>query len=70
MRLRHRRQLEHSRFQLTHEIRLKGERARDGLTKYAVSSDICCDMIRMSPEIVMKLCDLLTRDGGLKLLYE
>ncbi|XP_039129079.1 putative nuclease HARBI1 [Dioscorea cayenensis subsp. rotundata] len=64
--MRRRNERRQSRDQITREIRIEGDRARDELMSYLLSSDLCHSMIRMSSSAFLGLCDMLVRDGGLR----
>ncbi|XP_039134372.1 putative nuclease HARBI1 [Dioscorea cayenensis subsp. rotundata] len=52
--------------QIARELRLHGDQARDELMSHLLSSDLCHNMIRMSPRAFLGLCEILVRDGGLR----
>ncbi|XP_059288958.1 uncharacterized protein LOC132042434 [Lycium ferocissimum] len=51
---------------IPNEIRLEGEQVRNELLSYLFSSELCFNIIRMTPSAFIGLCEILIRDGGLR----
>ncbi|XP_060205092.1 uncharacterized protein LOC132632956 isoform X1 [Lycium barbarum] len=57
--------VEHS-CSIPNEIRLEGEQVRNELLSYLFLSELCFNIIRMTPSAFIGLCKILIRDGGLR----
>ena len=58
---RHRNEITHIWGQITCEIRLQGDQARDELMSHLLWSNLSHNMIRMSPVAFLELCDMLVK---------
>lgn len=60
-----RNKLRHVRDQITCEICLEGDQAREELMTHLFSTNLCQSLIRMNSIVFLGLCDILVKKGGL-----
>ncbi|XP_060200564.1 uncharacterized protein LOC132628817 [Lycium barbarum] len=60
------REIENDRRTITHAIRPEREQVRDELLSHLFSSELCRNILRMTPSAFTSLCEMLVRDGGLR----
>ncbi|XP_060188606.1 uncharacterized protein LOC132617582 [Lycium barbarum] len=60
------REIENDRRTITHAIRLEREQVRDELLSHLFSSELCRNILRMTPSAFTGLYEMLIRDGGLR----
>lgn len=58
--------IENDRRTITHDLRLEGEQVRNELLSHLFSTELCHNILRMSPSAFFGLCEILVRDGGLR----
>nr|XP_009793836.1 PREDICTED: uncharacterized protein LOC104240661 [Nicotiana sylvestris] len=59
-------EIENDRRTITHDLRIEGERVRSELMSYLFSTELCRNILRMTPPTFIGLCEILVREGGLR----
>uniref|UniRef100_A0A1U7UYF1 Uncharacterized protein LOC104210540 n=1 Tax=Nicotiana sylvestris TaxID=4096 RepID=A0A1U7UYF1_NICSY len=59
-------EIENDRRTITHDLRIEGERVRSELMSYLFSTELCRNILRMTPPAFIGLCEILVREGGLR----
>ncbi|XP_075096191.1 uncharacterized protein LOC142174308 [Nicotiana tabacum] len=60
------REIENDRRTITHDIRLESEQVRHELLSHLFSTELCRNIIRMTPLAFTDLCEMLVREGDLR----
>lgn len=64
--MKHKNKLNNTTCPFTLKTRLRGDQARNELISHLLSSNLCHNMIGMSPRAFLGLCDILVREWDLR----
>uniref|UniRef100_A0A1S4CS90 DUF8040 domain-containing protein n=1 Tax=Nicotiana tabacum TaxID=4097 RepID=A0A1S4CS90_TOBAC len=64
------REIENDRRTITHDIRLESEQVRHELLSHLFSTELCRNIIRMTPLAFTDLCEMVVREGDLRLTLQ